>query len=167
MPRQTVDRQVTARTAERIFTQVRAAHGAVLLALPRAMVRLESGRSGRRGGGIARVLGMRQLLQATATSGPADAAVLALGAELDLAHAASMVALAVACPRWRRAAVVEAVVATGFAAAGIVLARRARCLPEPVVASGPIAAALRMRRRIAASCAARTVPASFLKAPSS
>ena len=73
-----------------------------------------------------RVLGLRQLVQAAVTAPTPSPAVLALGVEVDLLHAASMVALAAVRPRYRRAALAEALAATALACAGTIAARRAR-----------------------------------------
>jgi hypothetical protein len=67
---------------------------------------------------VARVLGVRHLLQAavgaTAPTGP----VARLGAAVDTAHTATCLALAGVSPRWRRAALLDAAVESGFAASG-------------------------------------------------
>jgi hypothetical protein len=73
--------------------------------------------------GVIRVLGIRQVGQALVTGPQPSAAVLLLGAEVDAAHAASMVALALCSRRWRRAAVADAMIASLFALAGAAAAR--------------------------------------------
>jgi hypothetical protein len=77
----------------------------------------------RRSRGVIRVLGIRQLCQAFLTGTQPSAAVLALGVEVDAAHAASMVALALCSRRWRRAAIADAMIASLFALAGAAAAR--------------------------------------------
>ena len=72
---------------------------------------------------VARVLGARQLAQATLTAGHPSRAVLVLGAEVDVAHAASMLGLGLLSGRWRAAALREALVAGSLAAAGLACAR--------------------------------------------
>jgi len=67
---------------------------------------------------FARVLGLRHLLQASATALAPTGPVSGLGAALDTLHAGSCVGLAALSPRWRRAALLDAVIETGFAAAG-------------------------------------------------
>ncbi len=75
---------------------------------------------------VARLLGVRHLLQAALTSGPAPgAARLALGAAVDLTHAASMAGLAAADRSLRRATLADALIETTFAASGCAAARRA------------------------------------------
>ena len=76
---------------------------------------------------VARVLGARHVAarRRPSTGGLRRARTLA-GAAVDAAHAASMVALAVARPRWRRLAAADATVAARLAAAGVA---RARCGP--------------------------------------
>lgn len=82
---------------------------------------------------IVRVLGTRQLAQACA-SGPAPtAAVLALGVEVDLLHAASMLGLAAISRRWRPVALASAAIAAGFAAAGSLAVRESWCHPPDQV----------------------------------
>lgn len=117
---------------------VQAGFGIVQLAAPGLLPeRLLGQRLDQRARQIARILGARHLAQAC-LSGPAPTiAVLALGAEVDAAHAASMIGLAVSGPRWRRAALASAAVAAGFATAGGLAARRAAGrLPEPANQGG-------------------------------
>jgi hypothetical protein len=73
--------------------------------------------------GVIRVLGIRQVGQALVTGTQPSAAVLLLGAEVDAAHAASMIALALRSRRWRRAALADAMIASLFALAGAAAAR--------------------------------------------
>jgi hypothetical protein len=73
--------------------------------------------------GVIRALGIRQLSQALLTGAQPSAAVLLLGAEVDAAHAASMIALALCSGRWRRAALADAMIASRFAQAGAAAAR--------------------------------------------
>ena len=73
--------------------------------------------------GVIRVLGIRQVGQALVTGTQPSAAVLLLGAEVDAAHAASMVTLALCSRRWRGAALADAMIATLFALAGAAAAR--------------------------------------------
>ncbi len=67
---------------------------------------------------VIRVLGARQLAQAVATQLRTTPTVLASGAAIDYLHAASLIALAIAKPQWRRAALPEAVLASCLAIAG-------------------------------------------------
>jgi uncharacterized membrane protein YgdD (TMEM256/DUF423 family) len=70
----------------------------------------------------AKVLGARQLLQATAQ---AAVGLRRTGVVFDGLHALSMVALAIWGPtRLRRAALAQTVFATGFALAGVAESRR-------------------------------------------
>jgi hypothetical protein len=69
---------------------------------------------------VARVLGARHLLQAAVEARGAERQARGrsiLGRSVDLSHAGTAVALAATDRRWRRLAVVDAVIATGFAAA--------------------------------------------------
>jgi hypothetical protein len=67
---------------------------------------------------VLRVLGARQLVQAAATAAVPTGAVARLSAAVDALHAGTGVGLALASPRWRRTAVLDAAVATAFAAVG-------------------------------------------------
>jgi hypothetical protein len=106
------------------FGQLRAGLGAAQVLFPglasRPLVIQPLDRGSR---GVIRVLGIRQLSQALVTGTQPSAAVLLLGAEVDAAHAASMVTLALCSRRWRRAAVVDAMIATLFALVGAAAAR--------------------------------------------
>jgi len=109
--------------AARWFATARGAYGAALLCAPGPLTSAAAGRPASTGvRATARVLGARQLLQAAVTGAGASPAVLALGAATDLVHAASMLGLALAGRRWRRAALLDAVLATALAAAGAVAA---------------------------------------------
>ena len=107
--------------------QFRAGLGAVLLFFPGLAACLVASRPLERDPRrIIRLLGVRQLSQALVTDDRPSAAVLFFGAEIDVAHAASMVTLALCSRRWRRAALVDAVIASLFALAGAVAARTER-----------------------------------------
>ncbi len=110
--------------AARWFAAARAAYGLALLCWPGRATRLAQGApADGRIQVVARVLGGRHLAQAAATAARPSPGMLALGADTDLAHAASMLALAAAGRRRHRAALVDAAVATAFATAGAALAR--------------------------------------------
>jgi len=85
-------------------------------------VRIELGRDpNRRELAIYRVLGVRQLAQAGLTGRYGHRRV---GAVVDLLHAASMaLVLGLGPSRWRRGALVQLVLAAGFAAGGMALRR--------------------------------------------
>jgi hypothetical protein len=96
--------------------------GAVLLFFPGLVVCLLASPPLERGSRrIIRLLGIRQLSQALVTGNRASVAVI--GAEVDVAHAASMMTLALCSRRWRSAALVDAVIASLFALAGAAVAR--------------------------------------------
>jgi hypothetical protein len=67
---------------------------------------------------VVRVLGIRHLLQAAVSAVAPVASVAALGAVVDTVHTGTCAALAVVSPRWRRAALIDAAVESGFAASG-------------------------------------------------
>ena len=103
----------------RVVPAIRACYGAALLCAPGAALRLGTGRSpGPRARTVTRVLGARHLVQAAVTMWRPRAAVLAAGAGVDACHAASMLALAAADPRSRRAGLADAVAAAAFAITG-------------------------------------------------
>jgi hypothetical protein len=64
----------------------------------------------------ARVLGVRQLLQAAVMTAAPTGPVAALGAAVDAVHAGTDVALAAVSPRWRGIALLDAGIAAGLAA---------------------------------------------------
>ncbi len=109
----------------------RAGYGALQLTCPTRVSRwLLHRRLDVRGQGAARVLGARQLAQALASGPVPGYPVLAVGAGVDLLHAASMLALALTGRR-RRAALTDALIAGAFAAAGALAARQAAHEPPP------------------------------------
>jgi hypothetical protein len=104
---------------------VRAAWGLFLVTQPSTGVRVVVGRPAtgtvRQ---VARVLGIRQMLQAAVTGVHDDRTMRRIGASADALHALSMVALAVASRRWRRTGVVETAIAALFALATVRPRRR-------------------------------------------
>jgi hypothetical protein len=109
------------------FPLVRGGYGAALLCAPAAAIRLcGAGRASPRARAVVRVLGARHLIQAAVTAMVPNAAVLTAGAQVDLAHAASMLALAAADRPLRRAGLADAVTAAMFATAGTAGARARR-----------------------------------------
>ena len=102
----------------------RAAYGAGLLCAPGPAIQLGiGGQPDSRTCAVARVLGARHLAQAGVTAACPSRAVLLTGAGTDLAHAASMLAVAAVDRRKRRASLADAATATTFAAAGLITAR--------------------------------------------
>jgi hypothetical protein len=111
--------------AETALASIRAGYGLIQLALPRYSAEQQLGgpldSATLR---VVRVLGARQVTQAgLALAYPAEP-LLGLGVGVDALHALSMVPLALATPRWRRPALVSGLMATAFAAAGVLAARR-------------------------------------------
>jgi hypothetical protein len=114
----------------------RASYGVALVMAPGPVIRLATGRfPGRRARRVAQLLGARHLVQAALTAVSPRPAVFALGAEVDVAHAASMLMLAAAYSAARRTALTDALAESLFAAAGCLLlsARRGKH-PRAVVA---------------------------------
>lgn len=145
---------------------IRSAYGLALLGVPGLLIRLAGRPGDGRARGAARLLGTRQLAQAALTAPEPNAMTLALGVEADLAHALSMLGLAVLDRRRRRLGYTDAVVATAFAAAGALVTRQVRAMPAPVRAAAPapvrvrhpLARAAHLRDTIAARVAALTLP---------
>lgn len=75
---------------------------------------------------VARVLGVRHLLQAAAGALAGTSSVAGLGAAVDTVHTASCAGLAAVSPRWRRVALADAVVEGSLAATGWAIAGRGR-----------------------------------------
>ncbi len=108
------------------FAALRAGYGILLLVAPGPVIRVYTGhRADRLTRAVTRLLGSRHLVQGLCTASRPSALVLALGVEVDLAHVASMLGLAVLDRQRRRAGLVDAVVASCFAIAGTVLTVRA------------------------------------------
>lgn len=79
--------------------------------------------------GVARILGARQLAQATLSGVDPSPEVLAMGVWVDTAHALSAIGLAAAAPRRARAALTDTAVAGLWAAAGARDLRRGVATP--------------------------------------
>jgi hypothetical protein len=109
---------------------------------------------------VIRALGVRHLAQAGISNPAPTGAVLALGVEVDLLHATSMLALAALDHRWRRAALADSAVALGFAAAGVAAARHACNHAPPGKHTHILLAA---RDRFAQTLAERTIPPPLLR----
>jgi hypothetical protein len=107
------------------LTAARLGWGAALVLAPGPMVRTLGGAETPRSRRVARVLGVRHLIQGLweRTSAPGR---LRLGSLVDASHALSAVALAVLDRRWRRAALADAALAMAFGLGGIQLARSRR-----------------------------------------
>lgn len=103
----------------RTATIVPGALGVALLARPHQVGEAVSDTSGRPADWIVRLLGARMAGQAALTFVRPTTAITALGTGTDLTHAASMVWAARRLPRYRRAALTSAAVATIFGAADL------------------------------------------------
>jgi hypothetical protein len=102
-----------------LFPAARACYGAALLCAPGLALGLCTGQaSSPRARAVVRILGVRHLAQAVLTLWRPRPAALLAGAGIDACHAASMLALAVADPRMRRAGIADAAAATAFTATG-------------------------------------------------
>jgi hypothetical protein len=101
-----------------------AAAGAVLATAGPALAEWVSGRDTPPPTWVVRLLGGRLLAQGVLLMLRPGRRLMLAGATVDGTHAASMVAAALQWPQYRRAAVVSAGMAVGFAAAGVAVARR-------------------------------------------
>ena len=96
----------------------RAGYGAALLCAPGPMIGVVTGKPpSRRARRVARVLGVRHLIQAAVTTFNPGPEVVALGVVVDLLHAASMFAFAAVVPDLRDAELADALAATALAVA--------------------------------------------------
>jgi hypothetical protein len=132
----------------RAFSLTRAAYGAVLLCAPGAVVGWCTGQpASARARAVVRVLGSRHLIQAAVTARAPSALVLRIGAQVDLAHAASMLALGAVGRPLRRAPLADGLVAATFAALGAAGAATrghgAVCVASPGAARGESSTAQR------------------------
>ena len=105
------------------LTLVRAGYGVGLVCVPSALLRMAGDvEPSARACGVARVLGVRHLVQAAITvaaerADPDSPAVLGGGAAVDLLHATSMLALGALGSQVRRTVLTDAAVETALAAA--------------------------------------------------
>ncbi len=135
---------------------VRGGYGALQLAAPALVSERLLGRPlDARGRVIARILGARQLAQAVASGREPGYPVVALGIEVDLLHAVSMLGLAAADRGRRRAALTDTLIAASFAAAGALAARAA---PDERPPPGPGGTLGRLRQSLADRLAGALVP---------
>jgi hypothetical protein len=135
-------------------------YGLVLFAVPNPLLRLVSGQAATaRERALTRVLGARLLVQAAVTDIRPDAVSVALGAETDFIHAASMLAWAVVDRGSRRLTLLSAAVAALFAVAGAAQARRTPARARAAAATGdPLDALVRLRHQAAVAVARHTLP---------
>ena len=110
--------------AEAALAGARASYGVIQLAVPRwSAEQVLGGPLDPQTQRIVRVLGARQLTQAGLALAFPAGPLAGLGVGVDAMHALSMLPLA-ASSRWRRPALVSAAMATAFAVAGVLAARR-------------------------------------------
>ena len=140
------------------LTVVRAGYGAALLLASGRMIRLVSGRpADRRTRRVVRLLGARHVAQAVVTGVRPGPLPIALGAEVDVVHAASMLGVAAIARSQRRSGVVDAAVAAAFAVAGAALTPRLGTTPQ--ADSGLVGRFCSVRDAVAALVARWTLPA--------
>ena len=105
------------------FAALRLGYAALLLTAPDLVIQLSTGHpASRTTRAVVRLLGARHLIQAILTGSTPSIPLLTRGAQADLAHALSMVALAALNQRRRRAELIDAAVAATLAALGATLA---------------------------------------------
>lgn len=138
-----------------VLELVRGGYGALQLAAPGLVAaQLLGSRPDAPARAVGRVLGARQLTQALASGASPSYPVLALGVEVDLLHAGSMVALGIVDRRRRRLALLDALIASSFAVAGALAARTSSTDREPA----PVGALDSLRERWAGRLAGVLVP---------
>ena len=97
----------------------------VLLLAPERVLRADAGRPiPAPAVTVVRVLGLRHLLQAGVAAALPTGPVAGLGALVDTAHAGSCAGVAAWSSRWRRAALIDLLVESAFAASGWSAGRR-------------------------------------------
>src|SRR5207248_7968566 len=103
-----------------LFPAARACYGAALLCAPGLALGLCTGEaSSARARTVVRILGARHLAQAVLTMWRPRRAVFAAGTGIDGCHVVSMLALAAADPRLRRAGLADAAAAAASTAVGV------------------------------------------------
>lgn len=135
----------------------RIVYGLVLVAAPNPAVRAVTRQpTTARERAVTRILGARLLAQAAVTDFRPTALSLALGAEVDLVHALTMLGWAAVDRRSRRLTLFSAATAGLFAVAGAADARRAPAVPPSPGDS--LATLTRLRHRAAVAVAQYTLP---------
>jgi hypothetical protein len=140
-----------------LLEAVRATFGALQLLAPDLLTdRVLNRRLDSRARTVSRLLGARHLTQALASGRAPTTAVLALGAEVDLLHAVTSLALGIIDRRRRGVvALADAFVASTFAVAGVLVACVTRHAPPRQRSSSALGG---MRDRFAARLATTLVP---------
>ena len=110
-----------------LVTLGRAGYGVALIGVPGLLIGLTGQKPGSRACAVARVLGVRHLIQAGVTAAsqigdPGGSVVLGGGVAVDVLHATSMVVLGAADPHVRRAALSDVAVETALAMGGALAA---------------------------------------------
>jgi hypothetical protein len=99
---------------------IRAGWGTALLLAPASVLRSSGAAcSGARTSRVARMLGARQLIQALLAVRHRSRSSSLAGAAVDIAHGATMLALAIRAPAYRRPASASALAAATFAILGL------------------------------------------------
>ena len=103
----------------RVLAAARACLGLLLVVVPRVVVRYVGGAAPP--AAVVRVLGARLVAQAVVAATHPEPYVVGVGAAVDAVHGASMIAAALALPRYRRSALFSAATAfASMAAAGVI-----------------------------------------------
>lgn len=137
----------------------RIVYGLALVAAPNPLLHRVSGdRPSKRERTLTRVLGARLLAQAAVTDVRPDAVSVALGAEVDLVHAISMVVWAVADRNSRRLTLISAALAGLFAGAGTAQARRTPAVAPPSETGRLLNMLVRLRHQAAMAVSQYTLP---------
>jgi len=142
-----------------VIALARVVYGLSLVAAPNPLLHMISGqRATPRERALTRVLGARLLAQGAVTDVRPDAVSVALGAEVDLVHAASMLVWAAVDRQSRRLTLMSAALAGLFAAAGAAQARRTPAVAAPSETGRLLNVLIRLRHRAAVAVARYTLP---------
>lgn len=137
----------------------RVVYGLLLFTVPNPLLHMVSGqRATTRERALTRVLGARLLVQAAVTDVRPDAVSVALGAEVDFVHAATMLVWAVIDRQSRRLTLISAALAALFAAAGATQVRRTPAVVPPSETGQLLSTLARVRHHVAVAVAGYTLP---------
>ena len=137
----------------------RIVYGLALVVAPNPLLHRVSGEQpSKREQWLTRVLGARLLTQAAVTDVRPDAVSVALGAEVDLVHAISMIVWSAVDRNSRRLTLISAAIAGLFAVAGTAQARRTPAVAPPSETGQLVNSLVRLRHQAAVAVGQYTLP---------